>query len=221
MFKKPLFLTAYTLLVILISALSTTAYFHYVVLIQDGPESLIAISEADSKNSPITDDNSIIEIFSYGCHYCALNDEHMTALAARMPPGTQLIPLHINNDQQSGLASFAPLFATLTVMGIEPQHRKSAYNAVVRDKINLSDPAQRDTWLTANGIDVAAYTAANQTPQVKTLLTYMTAVSKHHNIIATPMFIVNKKWVAMQDREFPAFSDQLLSLLQHDKPLEK
>ncbi len=49
----------------------------------------------------------------------------------------------------------------------------------------------------------------------------MTKVSGHYKIKATPTFIVNKKWMAVQDRDFPEFADHLLSLLQHDKPLEQ
>jgi thiol:disulfide interchange protein DsbA len=106
-------------------------------------------------------------------------------------------------------------------MGIEPQHRESAYNAIIKDKIDLSNPVNRDKWLTKNGIDLAAYNKASQTPQVAELLDYMTKVSGHYKIRATPTFIVNKKWMAVQDRDFPEFADHLLSLLQHDKPLEQ
>ncbi|TQI82000.1 thiol:disulfide interchange protein DsbA [Serratia fonticola] len=222
MFKKPLLLIAYTLVVILISSLITTAYFHYFVLNQNSDQqSLTAIGDSDVKNSPIKDDNAIVEIFSYGCHYCALNEENIAKLEARMPAGSKLIRLHINNEQMNGLASFSSLFATLTVMGIEPQHRESAYKAIIKDKIDLSNPKNRDNWLNENGIDLDAYAKASQTPQVQELLGYMTEVSKYYKISATPTFIVNKKWLALQDRDFPAFADQLLSLLQHDKPLEQ
>ncbi|WP_431225186.1 DsbA family protein [Serratia sp. L9] len=224
MFKKPLLLIAYTLLIIIISSLITTAYFHYFVLNQNAgseQQSLTAVSENEVKNSPIKDDNTIIEIFSYGCHYCALNEENIDKLEARMPAGSKLVRLHINNEQRNGLASFSPLFATLTVMGIEPQHRESAYKAIIKDKIDLTNPQNRDNWLKENGIDLDAYAKASQTPQVKALLDYMTEVSNYYKISATPTFIVNKKWLALQDRDFPEFSDQLLSLLQHDKSLEQ
>lgn len=224
MFKKPFYLFAYTLLVIIISSLITTAYFHYFVLNQNaGPEqqALTMVSESDVKTSPINTDNTIVEIFSYGCHYCALNEENVAKMEARMPAGTQLVRVHIANLNNDGLASFASLFATLTVMGIEPQHRESAYDAIIKGKIDLSNPVNRDKWLTKNGIDLAAYNKASQTPQVAELLDYMTKVSGHYKIKATPTFIVNKKWMAVQDRDFPEFADHLLSLLQHDKPLEQ
>ena len=224
MFKRPLFLVIYTLAIIVISSLVTTAYFHYFVLNQNQAseqQALMAADEEKVKSSPITENNTIIEIFSYGCHFCAVNEENVTKLEARMPAGTQFIRLHLSNSQSNGLASFAPLFATLTVMGIEPQHRASAYNTVIKEKIDLSKSENRDKWLAENGIDLTAYNAASQSQEVAELLSYMTKVTDHYDINATPTFIVNKKWLALQDRDFTQFGDHLLSLLQHDKPLEQ
>lgn len=220
-FRSKVFFIGYTLLVILISSLITTAYFHYVVLNKDEQESLISVSSSEIESSPIKDDNSIIEIFSYGCHYCAINEENVTQLENRMPEGTRFIRLHISSDKTTGLGRFAPIFATLSVMGIEPQHRQSAYKAVLEDNINLSDSSQLEAWLKANDIDVAQYQQVSQSAEVKALIAYMTAVTAHYKINATPTFIVGKKWIALQDRSFPTFSDHLLSLLEHDKALEK
>ncbi|OWF69537.1 DsbA family protein [Yersinia alsatica] len=208
-------------MVILISSLITTAYFHYFVLNQDTQETLFSVSSSDVENSPIKDDKSIIEIFSYGCHYCAINEENVAQLESRMPEGTRFIRLHISSDKTSGLGRFAPMFATLSVMGIESQHRASAYKAVLEDNIDFSDNSKLEAWLKANGIDVAKYQQVRQSAEVKELVAYMTAVTAHYKVDATPTFIVGKKWIALQDREFPAFSDHLLSLLEHDKALEK
>ncbi|OVZ92615.1 thiol:disulfide interchange protein [Yersinia frederiksenii] len=208
-------------MVILISSLITTAYFHYFVLNQDTQETLFSVSSSDVENSPIKDDKSIIEIFSYGCHYCAINEENVAQLESRMPEGTRFIRLHISSDKTSGLGRFAPMFATLSVMGIESQHRASAYKAVLEDNIDFSDNSKLEAWLKANGIDVAKYQQVRQSAEVKELIAYMTAVTAHYKVDATPTFIVGKKWIALQDREFPAFSDHLLSLLEHDKALEK
>ncbi|WP_072090050.1 DsbA family protein [Yersinia alsatica] len=208
-------------MVILISSLITTAYFHYFVLNQDTQETLFSVSSSDVENSPIKDDKSIIEIFSYGCHYCAINEENVAQLESRMPEGTRFIRLHISSDKTSGLGRFAPMFATLSVMGIESQHRASAYKAVLEDNIDFSDNSKLEAWLKANDIDVAKYQQVRQSAEVKELVAYMTAVTAHYKVDATPTFIVGKKWIALQDREFPAFSDHLLSLLEHDKALEK
>lgn len=49
-----------------------------------------------------------------------------------MPAGKKLVRLHFSLDNQGGLARFAPVFATLQVMGIEEAHRESAYDAVMK-----------------------------------------------------------------------------------------
>lgn len=91
MFKRPLLLLIYTLAIIVISSLITTAYFHYFVLNQGiEQQALVAVSDDEIKNSPINESNTIVEIFSYGCHYCAINEENIAKLEARMPAGTKL-----------------------------------------------------------------------------------------------------------------------------------
>jgi thiol:disulfide interchange protein DsbA len=226
MFKKPLPLIAWTLFIIVISALITTAYFHTFVLGENaGPtgveeEAIRLVTAEQIEKSPIKEVQSIVEIFSYGCHFCAENENNISALESRLPTDSKLIRIHLSNGQNTGLASYAPVFATLSVMGIEQKYRESAYKAVIKNNINLSDQEQLKKWLQQNYIDVQEYENASKSQESKDLLAYMTEISRYYNIKATPVFIVNKKWLAMQDREFSEFSNQLLSLLNNDKPLE-
>lgn len=220
MYKRYLLFFGYTIFIIFASSFITSAYFHHYVINQPAPESLIFVSADKVKNSPIKDDDAIIELFSYACHYCEANEDQVAELEKNLPVGARLVRLHVNGDEKSPMTAFAPLFATLTVMGIEAQHRSAAYQAAIKDNLDLTDERRLRGWLKANGIDEAEYAQARGSAPVQQLLAYMTAVSRHYPIGATPSFIVNKKWLAVQDREFPAFSEQLLSLLQHDKPLE-
>lgn len=220
MYKRPLLFISYTLFIIVAACFCTSAYFYHYVIPQSEEESLSFISPEKVAASPLKDDNVIVEIFSYGCHYCEMNEANISGLGKVLPAGARLIQLHINNEEQAGLAAFAPLFATLTVMGIEAQHRTAAYQAIIEENDNLADKNHLNRWLKANGIDQAEYDKAHDSEQVKALLAYLTSVSRYYRVNATPSFIVNRKWLAVQDREFPAFNKQLLSLLQHDKPLE-
>jgi thiol:disulfide interchange protein DsbA len=226
MFKKPLPLIAWTLFIILISSLITTAYFHVFVLGNNAKsngieeEAIRFVTAEQIEKSPIKEENSIVEIFSYGCHFCAANENNISELESRLPADSKLIRIHLSNGQNTGLASYAPIFATLSVMGIEQKYRESAYKAVIKNNINLSEQKQLKKWLQQNYIDVQDYEKASQSKETKELLTYMTDISRYYNIKATPIFIVNKKWLAMQDRDFSEFSNQLLSLLNNDKPLE-
>ncbi|MDJ0039557.1 DsbA family protein [Pantoea allii] len=217
------YVLAYTVFVAVISAVITTAWFHIFVLNQTSSaeqQVLTSLSTEKLDKSPIADGDDIIEIFSYGCHYCEINEKNVDKLEKRMPPGKKLVRLHLSLDSQAGLARYAPVFATLEVMGIEEAHRQSAYDAVMKDKIDLSDATQRDAWLEKNKINVAEYHKVSQSADVKARLDYMTRVSQYYDINATPTFIVAKKWMAIQDRDFPAFSDKLLSILETGKAPE-
>ncbi|TWD44052.1 DsbA family protein [Pantoea sp. SJZ147] len=217
------YVLAYTVFVAVISAVITTAWFHIFVLNQTSSaeqQVLTSLSTEKLDKSPIADGDDIIEIFSYGCHYCEINEKNVDELEKRMPPGKKLVRLHLSLDSQAGLARYAPVFATLEVMGIEEAHRQSAYDAVMKDKIDLSDATQRDAWLEKNKINVAEYHKVSQSADVKARLDYMTRVSQYYDINATPTFIVAKKWMAIQDRDFPAFSDKLLSILETGKAPE-
>ncbi|MBW1251373.1 DsbA family protein [Pantoea allii] len=221
--KRISYVLAYTVFVAVISAVITTAWFHIFVLNQTSSaeqQVLTSLSTEKLDKSPIADGDDIIEIFSYGCHYCEINEKNVDELEKRMPPGKKLVRLHLSLDSQAGLARYAPVFATLEVMGIEEAHRQSAYDAVMKDKIDLSDATQRDAWLEKNKINVAEYHKVSQSADVKARLDYMTRVSQYYDINATPTFIVAKKWMAIQDRDFPAFSDKLLSILETGKAPE-
>jgi thiol:disulfide interchange protein DsbA len=226
MFKKPLPLIAWTLFIIVISALVTTAYFHMFVLgNNENPanveeEAIRFVTAEQIGKSPIKEEKTIVEVFSYGCHFCAANENNISELESRLPADSKLIRIHLSNGKNTGLASYAPVFATLSVMGIEQKYRESAYKAVIKNNIDLSDHDQLKKWLQQNYIDVQEYENASKSQETKDLLTYMTDVSRYYNIKATPIFIVNKKWLAMQDRDFSEFGNQLLSLLNNDKPLE-
>lgn len=221
--KRVLYVVAYTVFVAVISALITTAWIQHFVLNNsndEGPPVLSSISAEQLQKSPIADGEDIIEIFSYGCHYCALNEKNVEALEKRMPAGKKLVRLHFSLDNQGGLARYAPIFATLQVMGIEEDHRQSAYDAVIKNHIDLSNPALRDAWLEENKINVAEFHKVSQSAEVKQLLDYMTRVTQYYDINATPAFIVAKKWIAIQDRDFPSFSEKLLSILKTGKAPE-
>lgn len=223
--KKRVFIViAYTVFIAVISALITTAWFHYFVLTQPGgnaQKALIAMPADKIAKSPIVEGSDIIEIFSYGCHYCEVNEENVDALRKSLPAGKSLVRLHFNLDKPEEMARSAPVFATLQVMGIEEAHRQSAYQAVIDNKINLADAVQRTAWLEVNNINVIEYNKVSQSSEVKALLDYMARVTQHYNVRATPAFIVNKKWVALQDRDFPLFSERLISLLASDRVVDK
>ncbi|POU71976.1 thiol:disulfide interchange protein [Leclercia sp. LSNIH6] len=221
--KRILLILAYTIFIAVISSLITTAWFHYFVFNNadnSGQQALVSLSADKVAKSPIADGEDIIEIFSYGCHFCAVNEKNVAELEKRLPAGKKLVRLHFNLDKQGGLARFAPVFATLQVMGLEEAHRESAYQAVIKDKVDLGDPAQRTAWLENNNINVDKYNTVSQSAEVKARMDYMVRVTQYYNINATPSFIINKKWVALQEGDFSSFADKLITLLETNRAAE-
>ncbi|MGO1238170.1 MAG: thiol:disulfide interchange protein DsbA/DsbL, partial [Hafnia alvei] len=52
---------------------------------------------------------------------------------------------------------------------------------------------------------------------VKNRLDEMSAITDFYDITATPIFIINKRFVVAQDSSFPEFSKRMLNLLGKDK----
>ncbi len=153
---------SYSLLLVIVSSLMTVLFYHVFVFKsfssesdnQTSPQKELTIAQAEK--SPIRENNSIIEVMSYGCHYCAANEDNVREFVKKLPTGVVFESIHINTEK-SGLSAFAPIFATLQEMGVEPTVRDSAYNAIIARGINLTDAAELNKWLLKNSIDVAEY----------------------------------------------------------------
>ena len=218
---KPITAVGYTFLVALISSLITVLCYHIFVfntfsLDSSQPSALREIDSATVASSPIKHEKSIIEVMSYGCHYCASNEEEIEKFAATLPADSTFEVIHITGEN-NGLAVFAPVFATLEVMGIERQTRDQAFNAVMTRGINLADEEALNGWLKKNSIDVDKYHQLRQSQAVAERLEYMAKITELYDINATPLFIVNKKYVVAKDRQFPELDDYLRQLLTQDK----
>lgn len=218
---KRISIIGYSLLLIITSSLMTVLCYHLFVFNtfkSDDNQTLPfrEISAAQVANSPITEENSIIEVMSYGCHYCAANEENLSNFAKDLPAGYKFKSIHIA-DNDNGLAAFASVFATLEEMGIEEKMRDSAYNAVITRGINISNEKALEDWLKKNNISVSDYKHAHDSNAVKQRLQKMAEITKFYNINATPMFIINKRYVVAQDRDFPEFAQRMMQLLEKDK----
>lgn len=218
---KPITAVGYTFLVALISSLITVLCYHIFIFNTFSLDSseTSALREMDPvivASSPIKHDSSIIEVMSYGCHYCSSNEEEIEKFAATLPAESTFEVIHITAERNA-LAIYAPVFATLEAMGLERQMRDQVFNAVMIRGVNLADDEALNGWLKKNNIDVAKYHQLRQSKAVAERLEYMAEITERYEINATPLFIVNKKYVVAKDRQFPEFADYLRQLLTQDK----
>lgn len=225
MIKSKLGFILYSLALILISTLISVYCVQYFTkasvreLTNEQPD-LIKFEDNRLTLSPAKDTDSVIEIFSYECHFCAVHEKDIQALPSMLPAGKRLIQIHMSRPGTK-FSTTDTLFATLTVMGVEKNYREKIYEAVLKEKIDFADERVRDTWLQDNGINVEAFHKVSGSAETAELLKYMRDLTGFYKIMATPTFIINKKWVALQDRPYPEFNQQILSLVEKDRPLEK
>ncbi|ENT4822690.1 TPA: DsbA family protein [Citrobacter farmeri] len=218
---KSITIISYSLFLIVISSLITVLCYHIFVFNtfatdDSQTQAFREVSAAQIADSPIKEARSIIEVMSYGCHYCAANEENLAEFSRTLPPGSSFTSIHITSEN-SGLAAYAPIFATLEEMGIEKKVRDSAYNAVITRNVDLADEKALNAWLGKNNIDADKFKTLRQSDAVKNRLSMMAAITAHYDINATPMFIINKRYVVAQDSEFPQFAQRMLQLLKEDK----
>ncbi|EPL9569288.1 DsbA family protein [Providencia rettgeri] len=216
---KPITITIYTIFVAVISSLMTVLFYHIFIFnsfsnsnVDDS--SFVEFNTAQVLSSPIKEDNSIIEIFSYGCHYCALSHDNMAKFEKELPEGVTFKAIHLAMDNNLGLAAYAPIFATLEEMGVEAKLRQELYNSVINEKLDLTKKDILDTWLKQHDIDPVKYFEVSQSSAVKDRIKYMAEVTQYYQITGTPAFIINKRYVVYQDRDFPEFSAYMLELLE-------
>lgn len=203
---KRITIISYSLCLIVISSLMTVLCYHIFVFNtfatdNSQTQSFREVSAEQIAQSPIKDVHSIIEVMSYGCHYCAANEENLAEFSRTLPPGSSFTAIHITSED-SGLAAYAPIFATLEEMGIEKNVRDSAYNAVITRNVDLTDEKALNAWLVKNNIDVDKFNTLRQSDAVKNRLSTMAAITAHYDINATPMFIINKRYVVAQTVNF-------------------
>ncbi len=212
----------YSLFLIAISALMTVLFYHIFIFKSfssagERAATFIEFTAEQAKNSPIPfEGNSIVEVMSYGCHYCAANEENVAKMVKNLPEGTQFAVIHLSKEG-SFLASYASVFATLEEMGIEKQWRDAIYNSVITRGLNLADDAVLEDWLVKNGISVEKYMAARQSQGAKNRLNGMSAITEYYKINATPSFIVNKRYLLTQEGTFAEFAEKLTKLMQKDE----
>lgn len=212
----------YSLFLIVISALMTVLFYHVFIFKtfspsdESGRVTFTELSVEQAAGSPIKDVKSIVEVMSYGCHYCAANEGNIAKLVQDLPEGVSFSAIHLAKAG-SPLASFASVFATLEEMGIEKQKRGIVYKSVIENGVNLADSSVLETWLKENGISVEQYNIARQSQAVKARMEYMEAVTDYYNIRSTPIFIINQRYIMTQDESFPEFAKKMMHYVQKDE----
>ncbi|MDH2321069.1 DsbA family protein [Providencia huaxiensis] len=102
-------------------------------------------------------------------------------------------------------------------MNIEPSLRSAIFNSVLNDNVDFKNQVELLAWLKKHNVDTEKYLEISNTPAVAEKLDYMESIAEFYNITATPAFIINKRYVVYQDRDFPEFTKYMAELLEKSK----
>lgn len=214
-------IVTYTLFIILISVLTTVLFYHIFIFetFKDNSESQKTFFEFPLdkvSSSPIKEDNSIIEVMSYGCYYCATNNDAIMEFANQFSQDGNFSVIHLAK-KYTGLAAYSPIFATLEEMNIESELRSDIFNAILNENINFKNNDELLNWLKQHNVDTEKYLEVSKSSAVSEKLDYMESIAEFYDITATPAFIINKRYVVYQDRDFPEFTKYMAKLFEQSK----
>lgn len=135
----------------------------------------------------------VIEFFSYACGHCYKLEPFLESWAKKLPP--DVVFKRVPGVGSASWTQLALLFYSLEAMGkLDPVHVK-AFDAIHRDNTNLSNPKVRESWLAAQGIDVAQYNAVEKSFTVQSKLARANQLMGAYKVDGVPMIIVNGKYI--------------------------
>lgn len=149
----------------------------------------------------------VIEFFSYHCIHCYELEPALTAWEKKRPAD-----VNFRKEQivwQKPMEGFARLFATMNATGTLTKLNRPAFEAVVKNRINLADASVLTGWIRKQpGIDAAKFMQAYSSFSVNAQVARAVKITRDYNIEGTPTFVVNGKY-AIQ----PAAPERLLQVL--------
>lgn len=135
----------------------------------------------------------VIEFFWYGCPHCARVEPFVAKWAANLPKDVVFKRVHALPSPSWKDA--ATMFYTLEAMGQLDRLHQKVFDAIHNEGMNINVPAQRNAWLTKNGIDPAKYDEVAKSFSVQTKLNRATQMTASYKVDGVPQFYVNGKYI--------------------------
>ncbi len=135
----------------------------------------------------------VIEFFWYGCPHCYAIEPTVNAWLKAAPK--DVVFKRVPAFPSEAWGSMAVMYYTLEAMGLIDQYHTKVFDAMHRQNVNLANPAKRDEWLKANGIDPAKYAAVEKSFTVTTKVARARQMTQGYQVDSVPRFIVNGKYV--------------------------
>ncbi|MBY0444361.1 MAG: thiol:disulfide interchange protein DsbA/DsbL [Burkholderiales bacterium] len=150
---------------------------------------------------PVRDSNKIeiIEFFSYQCSYCYTKEKALSAWVKALPKDVSFRKEHIVWNKS--MENMARMFASFSMSNTLAKLHNKAFDAVLKDRINLADEKEFEKWLknqkgiNANSVlDIYhSFSASAQVERAK-------KITNDYAVRSTPLLIINGQYVVPSER---------------------
>lgn len=137
----------------------------------------------------------VIEFFSYTCIHCYNLEPSLEAWSKKLPANVQFRREQIVWNKP--MEGFARLFAAANLTKTADKLHRPAFEAVVKQKINLADEAVLKTWLEKQpGINVNAFMQSYKSFGINAKVAQATKMTRDYEVQGTPAIVVGGKYMA-------------------------
>jgi thiol:disulfide interchange protein DsbA len=166
-----------------------------------------------------SDKIEVLEFFWYGCPHCFHIEPVVAAWEKGLPKDVAFkrVPGTLGNWE-----ILAKMFYTVQAMGLQDQLHTKIFEAIHKDRVNLSNTKIRDEWLAKQGVDVKKYNEVEKSFSVTTSLQRAKQLQENYKVDGVPVFFVNGKFMAngesagSYERLMPAV-DSAIAIARRDR----
>lgn len=138
----------------------------------------------------------VIEFFSYGCPHCDHLHPLLTQWAAKLPANVALVrvPISLGRPQWGQLVR---AYYSLQATGDLARLDTALFDAIHRQKQALFNQASITTWVVAQGVDEAKFSAAYNSFNVSTRSSHAEQLSREYQVDGIPAIYVAGRYKAL------------------------
>jgi thiol:disulfide interchange protein DsbA len=149
----------------------------------------------------------VIEFFWYGCPHCYRLEPSLNAWLKNKPADVVFKRIHAIPSEAWGLHAY--IYYTLETMGLLDQLHDKVFDAIHKDRKNLTNAKILDQWLTENKVDPAKYHEVEKSFTVNAKVKRAAQQTAAYKVDGVPRVFVDGKLYT--GPEFAGGEDKIMS----------
>lgn len=151
---------------------------------------------------------NVTEFYSYACIHCAILEPTLD----QWLKGTKNVDFNrIQVVWENNFTGYAKINATVQMLNLGTDFNQQVFNATMKERKDLQDPAQLKAFLNANKklVDPNKFMATYNSFSISTKPQEYSQYTNAYNITGTPTFVIGNKYMTM-----PAQPEKLIQVVQ-------